>query len=105
MRGFPASDKAPDIYWGPDLEILGRVYKTPRRGRLPLWYHHGASVRERDGAEITRQLELAHYEWIVTTSLWGEIPTQARDYILKDYDRVVVDDIIFFHRIRQTTNP
>jgi len=100
MKRFEGTTNAPDIYWGPDLEILGRVYNTPYRGRLPLWYHNKVSVREQDAPWIIRELEQARYEWIVATPLVNDMPQEVREYIQKSYDCVEDDEILVYHRRR-----
>jgi hypothetical protein len=100
MKRFEGTTNVADVYWGPDLEILARVYNTPYRGRLPLWYHNGVSVRERDAPWIIRELEQARYEWIIATPLVSDMPAQVREYLGKSYDCMEDDEILVYHRAR-----
>ena len=99
MKQFPEGQNARDIYWGPGLEILGRVYGVQRRGHLPLWYHDGVTYRDRDVSTVIRELAKAHYEWIVAADLKSNMNPEIIEYIQKSYECVENDEILVYHRI------
>ena len=82
------------IYWGPGLEILHRVYGGELRGRLPLWYDVGVTLRKQDFDRVAAELDKGDYEWIIA---WRELP--MRDYMEKRYRRTSETDLVVYRRI------
>jgi hypothetical protein len=87
-----------NVYWGPGLEILNRLEGNIPKGRFPLWYHGGATLRAADGPPLLREFKRSNYEWVISTDAISEMPQEVHDYIFSNYDRSGDEDILFFHR-------
>jgi hypothetical protein len=98
MDQFQGGKDTRDIYWGPGLEILSRVYGGHLGGRLPLWYHLDVTVRQQDAARVNRELGRARYEWIVAANIRDFMPSETIAYIQKSYECVEDDEIKVYHR-------
>jgi hypothetical protein len=96
MATTHSGTNAQDIYWGPGLEIMNRVYNNHLKGRLPLWYHLKVTVRDQDAPRIIEEFKRAKYEWFVTTSYMGNLPDEIKRFLDSDYERTEKDEIIVY---------
>lgn len=99
MAQTHGSADASDIYWGPGLEILNRVYTNRLQGRLPLWYHLKVTVRDQDVPGIIEELQRSRYQWFVASDSIVHLPDDLLDYFKNNYERVEKDEIVVYHRI------
>ena len=88
-----------EVYWGPGLDMLWRVFHTTPHPGFPLWYHIGVTVRDAAADDINRQFDASPIRLIIADKIWAyNFPDAVTTHLNARWKRGETGSLVYFHR-------